>query len=115
MRGQPNVTATEKLLGFKKTGRMSIEAKLALGTEMNAFLQDLEGLKTEFVKYSHRELKTCTHFKERCEELFEAHGIRLWPPQNISTSNWLADASTDDRDGLYPRALYYHDTSDREM
>lgn len=115
MRGQLNVTATEKSLGFKRTGRMSIEARLSLGPEMNAFLRDLEALKSEFVKYSRHELGTCPRFRERCEALFEAHGSHLWPLHDIDRSYWLVDASIDDRDGLYPRDLYYCNISNQEM
>ena len=52
-------------------------------------------------------------FERATVEVADQVGPHLWPAKSVNRSAWLADARSDDLNGLYPKDLFYEIDRDR--
>ncbi|KAK5732298.1 hypothetical protein LTR17_010612 [Elasticomyces elasticus] len=85
---------------------------------IKTLLTQIQNLGEIYVAHTRTEILQCETLRTTSIEIFNHVGPRLWPtPQEDPEGrrfSWLADATVDTLDGLYPRNLYYSDLQDRK-
>ncbi|KAK3656812.1 hypothetical protein LTR56_002793 [Elasticomyces elasticus] len=85
---------------------------------IKTLLTQIQNLGEIYVAHTRTEILQCDTLRTTSIEIFNHFGPRLWPtPQEDPEGrrfSWLADATVDTLDGLYPRNLYYSNLQDRK-
>ncbi|KAK3632697.1 hypothetical protein LTR56_016167 [Elasticomyces elasticus] len=85
---------------------------------IKTLLTQIKNLGEIYVAHTRTDILQCDTLRTNSIEIFNHVGPRLWPtPQEDPEGrrfSWLADATVDTLDGLYPRNLYYSDLQDRK-
>lgn len=79
------------------------------------FNDEIKKLTTAYGSKTQAEIRDSDTLRIDAEQLFDKFGPELWTDDKVDRLKWLADASYNDLDGVYPRDLYYSDAEDRAV
>ena len=114
---EPRVVEIEQSLGFIWDRGLFRAQDISNLPHLQDFLESIDDVKCEFVRYSRSELRYSEKLRDRSEAILDLHGPDLYPPASVDRRLWLHDLTNGHSTPTeyYKKDLYYSDLSDRAL